>query len=405
MTINRDKIRADLLKFQTDCHLNDLNVTIPDPRKIQTKLIECYDYQRKTSIYYNQIRPVITAMKNQLEIEKFNLNVKRRDILTNVDKVKDMPSAKERELATEALLEVENKILLELQNQINVYEDLFDAANMTLKQLKSAEQDVKLLIRVMENQLDKLNVGTVDDTEIKGLTQNLSDLDKMANLSDEIGLDDDVESSEDHLQIEEAVMLSPFGSNDNIALVDAEDEGNSEQLVEDGVAAKGAPKDDIALGEGANQTGIIENVSQDFNGGVPKSTQSEAVVPTEDGSDVDLTELFLGEDNSEENESEEESLTEKTESNPVDDIADVFGVETKEVVKKEDKQKPSDNKIKQVVVNDLDIDLGSLTGTKKEVPKSVDTSDKKVESKKSVIEDDASISSIDLDIDQLLNME
>ena len=120
MSINGAAIRADLLKFQTECSLNDLDNNIPNPRKIMSKLITCYDFQRKTSIYYNQIRPVITTMKNQLEIEKFNLNVKKRDILTNVSRVKDLPSFKERELETEAILEKENKKILEIQNQINI---------------------------------------------------------------------------------------------------------------------------------------------------------------------------------------------------------------------------------------------------------------------------------------------
>jgi len=202
MAIDRDQLLNDLPKLQVILNFDGA----PDYGKLQERLIVCDNFQRKIVNYLNQIEPELSAAQNSFRNEQFSVSSKKRDIKTNNSYVKSLPTGKERDEAAESILEDDYRQLLVLENEINTLTTIKGSLTTTLKKLKGTEQNIKLLKTIADQQVSKLNVGTVLDPQVAEMNRNLaalSELDRQMHLVEEIGFADDVEGSTETVESEE----------------------------------------------------------------------------------------------------------------------------------------------------------------------------------------------------------
>ena len=189
MNIEFGKIYDDLLNLHISLNFED----IPTPSYIQERIIECNNHQRKVEKYEVSVRRQLSQRQSAHNTEKFNVESKKRVLITNNDRIKRLPTGREREAAADEFLENENKELMLLENEVNELKNLLAAIKTVQSNLKTTNSDIKLLIRIMEQAINHLNIGQRDDKDVKELQAGFTYLEK---LDDEITLDD-VESSEE----------------------------------------------------------------------------------------------------------------------------------------------------------------------------------------------------------------
>lgn len=184
-------IYDNLLKLNMDINFKDT----PTPAYIQEKVIQCNEYQRKVEKYFVEATRDFSQYERRFRTEKLNVEILRRQTLTNNEKIKKLPTGKEREAAVDELLEPQHKKLLELENAVNSHKDLLSAVRAVQASLKSTNSDIKTLVRLMEQIINRLNVGSTDDPDVRELKKTLSEIDDSE--IEDVTIDD-VESSSDY---------------------------------------------------------------------------------------------------------------------------------------------------------------------------------------------------------------
>jgi hypothetical protein len=191
-TVDKAKIYNDLLSLKITLNFED----IPSPAYIQDRIFECNEQSRKVEKHCIQIKQEYSEAKRHYKLEKFNFDARKRQALTNNEKIKKLPTGKEREAAVEELFEDDLRKLVDLENEVNSLKDLLEAIEMVQNNIKSTSTDIRMLARVMEQQINRLNIGTKEDPEMASINAMYSNLDKQMkeDLDKEMNLDD-VESS------------------------------------------------------------------------------------------------------------------------------------------------------------------------------------------------------------------
>lgn len=180
-------IYDDLLKLDIELNFQD----VPQPSYIQEKIIQCNSYQLKVERFFIEVTRDLAIAERMFTTEKLNINTLRMSILTNDERIKKIPTGKEREAAADEMLEKNHRDLLRLENDVNDLKAILSAIRQKQNTLKSTNADVKSLQKLMEQQINRLNIGHPDDPDVKDLAKAFSDIDE---LEKEFEIDD-VESS------------------------------------------------------------------------------------------------------------------------------------------------------------------------------------------------------------------
>jgi len=186
-TIDRAKIYAELEKLNITLDFDN----IPTPGFIQDRTVECTTINWKVDKYSLEVTQALGSVRRLYKIEKFNFDSKKRQALTNNEKIKRIPTGKERESAVEELLENDLRKILDLENEIDALKDLMGAIKTVQDNIKETSSGVRVLMRTMETQVNRLSVGTKEDADVSHFQKDLADLDKLEGEM----TSDDVESA------------------------------------------------------------------------------------------------------------------------------------------------------------------------------------------------------------------
>lgn len=209
-------IYDELLKLHIELNFQD----VPTPAYIQERLIQCNEYQIKVERFFIEVTRDLSNASRMFKTEKMDLESLRRQTLLNNEKIKKLPTGKERESAADELLETNIRNILKLENEMDGLTSLLSAVKQKQTTLKGVNADIKTLVRIMEQQINRLNVGHPDDPDVKGLAKTFSDIDK---IEEELELDG-VESSMEIPQSESSEEL--INSDDSVS-VELEEPGES----------------------------------------------------------------------------------------------------------------------------------------------------------------------------------
>lgn len=273
--MSTDKIVIDdiynyLLSLQIELDIRN----VPTPSYIQGKIIKCNDLQRQVEKHYLNIKRRTTLLEKNFRIKKVEVEIRKRDILTNNSKAKSLPTVKEREAFADGLLESVYTELLTLENDLNEFRSLLDSIKLVERNLKSTNSDIKALIRIMEQQIGRLNVGTHDDPEVSGLSR---DLDDISDLEEEIDLDDVEESTEFVPPNEGGTVPTPVEDESEIEISSGE---NEEDSFEDKTI-------DLSLDTGSEDDIKVDEIfSEDIVGNTDDDSVENEITLSDDGDDV-----------------------------------------------------------------------------------------------------------------------
>jgi hypothetical protein len=190
-----------------------------DYKKLQLKLISCNANQDILVKRITEVEPIVAKKQNEISTKKFALNARKQDIKANTANVKKLTTGKERDEAAEEILHNDYKELLNMENDLNDWTVAKNALITTLRKLKTTEQNIKLLKSMLDEQVNKLNIGSTGDPDVAHLQNSLSELD---DLDSEVGLDDDVESSEEFIEDSEEATHDE-SEQPSIAPLDSQD--------------------------------------------------------------------------------------------------------------------------------------------------------------------------------------
>lgn len=401
-------IYDDLLKL--DIELNFLDV--PTPSYIQEKIIQCNSFQLKVERFFIEVTRDLAIAERMFTTERLNINTLRMSILTNDERIKKIPTGKEREAAADEMLEKNHRDLLKLENDVNDLKAILSAIRQKQNTLKATNADVKSLQKLMEQQINRLNIGHPDDPDVKDLARAFSEID---DLEKEFEIDD-VESSVEVSQSEDS-------DNGDSVEVDVEDlsEGSIpsvEPLISDNLTVIGdeSKSDPEILDETQrHDSQITENVGEtSMMSKTPKDESLTESIPTDSQKDSPSAEdiedelaSILGDDSgifpvSEETTDEVEQVSEEITEDVTESVAntvtstDIPDIDIDDLSSDSDVESQVSEPPKvEVDLSDLgiDLDLGGIVpeptkaspSTKKAEPTKVSGSDKttKKEEKKS----------------------
>lgn len=180
-------IYDSLLKLNIELNFED----IPTPAYIQEKLIQCNQYQIIAEKFFIEATREYTITERNFKIESMQLDMLRRQMLINNDRVKSLPTGKEREAAVNDMLEKENERLLKIENEFDAVKNILTVIRQKQGTLKGVNANIKVLVGLMEQQINRLNIGHPDDPEVRRFAKDLAEIDEYEK---EMDLDD-VESS------------------------------------------------------------------------------------------------------------------------------------------------------------------------------------------------------------------
>jgi len=341
----------ELLKISLILDFND----VPTPAYIQQKIIECSTYQLKVEKFYIEVTRELANAQKAFGIEKLNLSMLRNNMLTNNEKVKNLPTGKEREAAVDEILENNHKNLLKLQNDVNDLTSVLSAIKQKQVTLKNNNYDIKSLLKLMEQQINQLNIGHPDDPDVKELANSFSEIDKM---EEEFELEDVESSVDDDLQSEDSDdILNPEESEDSIVIDEAVEKISTEDFdsIEETNVLGNEPDPDkpnkAVIQENGGQS--TEDFMRSFNSDIDDEIASYQNEDTSDSNFEDEINSFLTEEASGKNKPEEESRDRKEiTNNSLNKIEEtiVEGSESK------DSSLDFDNELSSFLIND-DSDL------------------------------------------------
>ena len=310
-------IYEELLAIKVDLDFDE----DPRPSTLQEKILECNSAMRKVEKRMIEVTREYASRDKSLKIEQSRVDIKKRGILLNDSDIKKLPTGKERESAADELLESDHKKILDLSNDVAALQNLQSSIKLVQQNMRTTNSDIRMLIRIMEQQISRLNIGTKDDKEVRDLMDGLSEVE---DLEGEMTLDD-VESS---IEGEEAVQ--PDGSTDEGTTnqtdtpSDGEGSGTDDELDSlDSFITEDAPESNEGLealddgdddeGDGSAQSAVTEEVEPEdaLDADVTEVASDDGGGSGEGGLDIDLGDI-LGDD----------SLKEASDSEAVSEVVD-----------------------------------------------------------------------------------
>jgi len=296
MSIDTGTIYDQLLKLQIDLDFGD----IPTPAYLQAKILECSNNTRSVEKRMIEATREFSSKEKSLKLEQVRLEIKKRDLLVNDPVIKKLPTGKEREAAADRMLEKEHDTVVAFENDVMELQNLLSSIRLVHQNLRTTNSDIRVLMRIMEQQIFKLNVGTKTDKEVSGLLASLGEVER---LEEEI-TPDDVESSTQSIEPDEPDGRSEGATQkkdtalDEAGSEDGEGLGVSSFLTEEpeeaGVA-EDAPAAD-GDGEGPAQS-AVGSAAANASDGSQRRTEAAGDGgggPVVGGLDIDLGEI-LGE--------------------------------------------------------------------------------------------------------------
>lgn len=323
-------IYDELLKLDIELNYQD----VPPPSYIQQIIIQCNSYQLKVERYFIEVTRDLAVSERLYTTEKLNVNTLRMSILTNDARIKKLPTGKEREAAADEMLENNYRELLKLENDVNDLKSILSAIRQKQSTLKSLNADIKSLQKLMEQQVNRLNIGHPDDPDVKELSKAFSEIDK---LEEEFDLDD-VESSVEISQTETSEDAYDEVSVESDVQVDSDDVIDLDETImsDESIVIGDEPKPDPVTTDETQEHGsqITEDVEEIITVPEPQegkpspdSTEQQSEIST--GGDVIEDELasLLGEDDSDvfdpRKEDTDSEVSETTEDTATEDDSEV----------------------------------------------------------------------------------
>lgn len=218
MSGNHSYIYDELLKLDVNISYED----IPNPKYLQEKIIQCNRFIAKTERFSIEINRALTTAEKAYKIEKLNLEMLRRNTLTNDVVIQKFPTGKEREAAVDEKLENNYKELLKLENTVNDLKAIQSSIKLKITTLRLANTDIKQLMKLMDQQINRLNIGHPDDPDMKDLTNTYKEIDE---------LEKEIERSNNNSS---NVSLANAGMKHNLQTIEDElsiSQPNSQELV------------------------------------------------------------------------------------------------------------------------------------------------------------------------------
>lgn len=292
-------IYDQLLKLNIELNFSD----IPTPAYIQEKIIQCNGYQITAEKFFIETTREYTLAERDFKIESMQLEMLRRQTLLNNDRVKSLPTGKEREAAVNDILEKENERLLKLENEFDAVKNILIVIKQKQSTLKGVNANIKVLVGLMEQQINRLNIGRPDDPEVREFARELAEIDEYEK---EMNLDD-IESSIEIPQSEDSgdeQQAEPLPDK-SITSADSGQESieTGEDLTSNEISQE-EPGESVALGE--LDLSNLELISNEESESEARSEQDTAVSDDQDinsvkvSDDEQQSELQPATDNSDE---------------------------------------------------------------------------------------------------------
>jgi hypothetical protein len=383
LDINSSTIYDELLSIKVDLDFD----SDPTPSVLQDKIIECNAAMRKVEKRMIEVTRELSLRDKELKIEQSRVEVKKRSLLLNDTEIKKLPTGKERESAADGVMEDDHKKILALGNKCAELQSLFTAIKLVQQNLRTTNSDIRMLIRIMEQQISRLNIGTRDDKEVRDLMDGLSEVEELEN---EMTLDD-VESS-----FEGDEAKKPDSSTD------------VEALSHTATSTEGAGSLEAEIELSLLSSEKTEEVSQSKGG--PKAPTVE-VSSESDGEELDALSSFLTEDDTDTGVSEEDD-DDESEDRPAQSAVVVEGepINTAQDVGATEAAGDSSGGSED---GGLNIDLGDILGEESPATPPVEVKPKKTaasaepsaESKKAPVSQEkpkSAAASTDFDIEDLI---
>jgi hypothetical protein len=211
MNSNYSYIYDELLKLDVNISYED----IPNPRYLQEKIIQCNRFIAKTERFSIEINRALSTSEKAYKTEKLNLEMLRRNTLTNDIVIQKFPTGKEREAAVDEKLENNYKELLKLENTVNDLKAIQSSIKLKITTLRLANTDIKQLMKLMDQQINRLNIGHPDDPDMKDLTNTYKEIDDL-----EKEIEKTVENSGNPQTIEDELSISQLDSQESVKPAD-----------------------------------------------------------------------------------------------------------------------------------------------------------------------------------------
>ncbi|MBD3261271.1 MAG: hypothetical protein GF334_06235 [Candidatus Altiarchaeales archaeon] len=294
MAIDIAAIYEDLKKVSASSLKIDPKVGTISPAFLQEMTLECEFHGSTVERHELAVRQELDNAEHMLGIEKENYNIKHRSALIHNKSIKELPTGKEREAAVDELLEDERKNIVKLEDRVSILKNLSGAIKTVQQGISRKDGRVKVLMRLMDQQLNRLNVGLPDDPEVSELTKGLTEID---DLEDEM-TPDDVESSAEYVEEDESGGESGTGHPET-GTPEADSQDESEDAPD--IISAFLEDDDSpgSISGDAEQCDPEESDSEeDSSSSETAQSEDEVVTPNETGTDAESTEAISQEEDS-----------------------------------------------------------------------------------------------------------
>lgn len=398
-----------------DVHIDEQDVA--PPSYINRKIAECGQKLGQVQKLFINSNRNFTLIRRNMNIDKSELEILKRKALTSNEKIRKLPSVKEREAAVDDIYEDKHREIAENEEKINDYQNLLSALRSQIQLLRSKNSDLKTMARMTELNITKLNNLPIDHADIRDFAKDLASIKEVTEEIDVEDFDETVESSAEEIDTSEDENLDP----DNIDIDNAEIE---DELVDGGAPERnaGTNKPDGSVGNTAEkESNKDDDLDMDFSiddleTGSPEESPGDESSSDQNGEQVDgmgeeessvddiLDEFGSSEDGEDELGHPEEDrdeapkgvrISESDDSEANDDLdANSLGDRDIEVSDVDDSE------------DMLDIDLDEPGSDNSGTPEKEEKSSKLKSNKKAqkpVEEDDASVSTDGIDVDDLLD--
>jgi hypothetical protein len=280
-------IYDELLKLNIVINFQDT----PTPAYIQEKIIQCNNYQLKVERYFIEVTRDLANAERMFSTERLNITTLKTSLITNNEAIKKMPTGKEREAAADEMLESNHRELLRLENDVNDLKSILSAIRQKQSTLKSTNNDIKSLQKLMEQMVNRMGIGHPDDPDVKELAGALSEIDR---LEEEFELGD-VESSVEESQSDDVDTIDD--TLDESVVDDTEDSISLDELVAEDTVTSGDNQQSEPISTGNHEDGgqgVIEKDELDslldVSGDEVSPEPIETDPPREDRQDADSME-------------------------------------------------------------------------------------------------------------------
>jgi len=369
-----------------DVHIDGHDVA--PPSYINRKIAECGQKLGQVQKIFIKSNRSYTVIRRNLNIDKSELEILKRKALTSSEKIKKLPSIKEREAAVDDLYEDKHRAIAEAEEKINDYQNLLSALRAQIQLLRSKNSDLKTMARMTELNITKLNNLPIDHADIKDFANDLADIKEVTDEIDVEDFDETVESSAEEIDKTEDEDLDIDIDN-----IDTEDAEIGDDLLSDSAPEQkaGTNKPDGSVGNATEEDSIEADLDVDLS--------------------IDDSDSSSGDESSSDQNGEQVDGMDEVEEDSVDDILDEFGSDEDTDSNSEGESQDRDEAQQRVRMSndsesdsedmlDIDLDESDLDNSAEEGNDDPSSSEKAQEP---VNEDEASVSTEGIDVDDLLD--